>query len=63
MGRRFRTDVGRLFILLLLVLTVGAANASPAGASVVLNEINCEGTDWVELVNTSDRTPTCRAGC
>lgn len=28
--------------------------ASPsAGQGVVLNEINCEGTDWVELANTS----------
>ena len=26
--------------------------ASAAGAGVVLNEVNCTGTDWVELVNT-----------
>ena len=25
-----------------------------AGAGVVLNEINCEGTDWVELINTAE---------
>jgi len=33
---------------------VAATNASAADASVVLNEVNCEGTDWVEIVNTSD---------
>jgi hypothetical protein len=35
-------------------MAVGAAQVSAAGAAVVLNEVNCEGTDWVELVNTSD---------
>jgi lamin tail-like protein len=38
----------------LLCLATGAAQVSAAGAAVVLNEVNCEGTDWVELVNTSD---------
>ena len=30
-----------------------AIHVPAAGAAVVLNEINCEATDWVELVNTS----------
>ncbi len=30
-----------------------AIHVPAAGAGVVLNEINCEATDWVELVNTS----------
>jgi len=38
----------------LVLLAVGTAGASTAGASVVLNEVNCEGTDWVEFVNTGD---------
>jgi len=29
------------------------AMATVAPAAVVLNEVNCEGTDWVELVNTA----------
>ncbi len=33
---------------------MGALAARTAGAAVVLNEVNCEATDWVELVNTSD---------
>ena len=31
-----------------------AASSATPGVAVVVNEINCEGTDWVELVNTSD---------
>src|SRR4051812_565015 len=31
-----------------------AIQATVASAAVRLNEINCEGTDWVELVNTGD---------
>jgi hypothetical protein len=38
--------------LLLLFAAAGVA-APAASANVVLNEINCEGTDWVELVNVS----------
>jgi hypothetical protein len=35
-------------------LGVAAFAAAPARADVVLNEVNpCEGTDWIELVNTS----------
>jgi CotH kinase protein/Lamin Tail Domain len=38
-----------------LLLFAGICAAAPlASADVVLNEINCEGTDWVELVNVSD---------
>ena len=48
----------------LALILCAAALAAPApglvaastGQSVVLNEINCEGTDWVELVNTADET-------
>jgi CotH protein/lamin tail-like protein len=37
------------------VTVLPTARAAPAaGAAVVLNEINCEATDWVELINTSD---------
>jgi hypothetical protein len=32
---------------------VAAVAAAPARADVLLNEVNCEGTDWIELVNTS----------
>ena len=53
----------RFAIVVLLLAGVGAANASAASADVVLNEINCEGTDWVEIVNTSGPRPTSRAGC
>lgn len=35
------------------VLALCVALAGSAHAAVVLNEVNCEGTDWVELVNTS----------
>ena len=38
----------------LIATAVGVA--SPVGPSVALNEINCEGTDWVELVNTTAST-------
>jgi hypothetical protein len=31
-----------------------AAHAPAASGAVALNEVNCEGTDWVELVNTSE---------
>jgi hypothetical protein len=42
----------------LLVLFAGAGFAAPAAsADVVLNEVNCDGTDWIELANTS-ATPT-----
>jgi CotH kinase protein/Lamin Tail Domain len=38
-----------------LLLFAGLCAAAPlARADVVLNEINCEGTDWVEVVNVSD---------
>jgi CotH protein/lamin tail-like protein len=37
-----------------LVGWLPAAHASNSVPTVVLNEINCEATDWVELVNTSD---------
>ncbi len=37
--------------MLLLAGFCGAASA--ASADVVLNEINCDGTDWIELANTS----------
>ena len=41
----------------LAALTAPAVGVgSPVGPNVVLNEMNCEGTDWVELVNTSDST-------
>jgi hypothetical protein len=37
-----------------LLLFAGAGVAAPAAsADVVLNEINCDGTDWIELANTS----------
>jgi hypothetical protein len=37
------------------VLFAGACLAAPlSSADVVLNEIDCDGTDWVELVNTGD---------
>lgn len=36
----------------LMAPTAGLASP-PLGPAVALNEINCEGTDWVELVNTS----------
>jgi hypothetical protein len=39
-----------LFATLALAWVVAPAAAR---ADVVLNEVNCEGTDWVELVNTS----------
>ncbi len=35
-----------------LLLTAGLA--AGAHAAVTLNEINCEGVDWIELANTSD---------
>jgi hypothetical protein len=38
----------------LLLFAASAVAAPVASAGVVLNEINCEGTDWIELVNTSD---------
>lgn len=41
----------RLVILATVLLSLGAAGS--ARADVVLNEVNCEGTDWIELVNTS----------
>ena len=44
----------RLLGCVALFIGGAAAQAPGAGAAVVLNEINCEGTDWVELVNTSD---------
>lgn len=44
---------GVILICSLLGLAAFAVRAPAAGAAVVLNEINCEGTDWVELVNTS----------
>jgi CotH kinase protein len=38
----------------LLLLLAGAGVAAPAASGdVVLNEINCDGTDWIELANTS----------
>lgn len=38
----------------LLLLFAGAGVAAPAAsADVLLNEINCDGTDWIELANTS----------
>jgi hypothetical protein len=41
----------------LLLLFAGAGIAAPtASADVVLNEINCDGTDWIELANTSPDT-------
>jgi hypothetical protein len=42
----------RLLLGFALLCALAAADAPAAGAAVVLNEINCEGTDWVELVNT-----------
>ena len=36
---------------LLVAITIGTGAAHGA---VVVNEVNCEGTDWVELVNTGD---------
>ena len=51
-------------LCLLLLVSAPRAASPPAGAAVVLNEVNCEGTDWVELVNTvRRRRPTSRAGC
>ena len=44
---------GHVLISMLVCLAVGGVAAPQAGAAVVLNEVNCEGTDWVELVNTS----------
>ncbi len=44
---------GVILICSVLGLAAFAVRAPAAGAAVVLNEINCEGTDWVELVNTS----------
>jgi hypothetical protein len=44
----------RLLLCALLGLAWAAAQAPAANADVVLNEINCEATDWVEIVNTSD---------
>jgi hypothetical protein len=40
----------RIFALLLLI---GALIPATASAKVVINEVNCRGTDWVELANTS----------
>ena len=55
---RFRSltlPLSSLASMLAVVLWVSSAGlaAPAAGAVVVLNEVNCEGTDWVELVNTS----------
>src|SRR6188768_4146119 len=50
MGRR----MGTLLACALLGLAAAASEARAADPAVVLNEINCEGTDWVEIVNTSD---------
>src|SRR4051794_10406519 len=36
-------------IVILLVLPSAPAAAEPAG--IVLNEVNCTGTDWIELMN------------
>ena len=35
------------------IIALCLALAASGQAAVVLNEVNCEGTDWVELVNTS----------
>ena len=43
----------RLLTVLVTGLVAAGAHAQAASAEVVLNEVNCEGTDWVELVNTS----------
>ncbi len=37
-------------------LLLALAFATSAQAAVALNEVNCEGTDWVELVNTGEET-------
>jgi hypothetical protein len=52
---RFKPLPLRLAVTLFsLALTAPvSALASPTSPTVVLNEINCEGTDWVELINTS----------
>ncbi len=42
-------------VLCVLLLVFAGAAAPAAGAAVALNEVNCEGTDWVELVNTVGR--------
>jgi hypothetical protein len=44
----------RILVVTLMVGGISAIPAAAAQADVVLNEINCEGTDWVELVNTSN---------
>jgi hypothetical protein len=45
-------SVGVVLVLAATAL-VALLPTARASSSVVLNEINCEGTDWVELVNTS----------
>lgn len=43
----------RVAPFLLCLATTALLSVPAAGASVVLNEVNCEGTDWIEVVNTS----------
>lgn len=38
---------------MLAVAAVGVGAPAGASADVVINEVNCEGTDWVEIVNAS----------
>lgn len=51
--RRFCT-LPRALACAALTLLLTAGLAAGAHAAVTLNEINCEGTDWIELANTSD---------
>ena len=46
--------IAKVLIPVALCLAAVAVAAPVAGAAVVLNEVNCEGTDWVELVNTGE---------
>jgi hypothetical protein len=46
------TPARRLSGWLTCLVAAGLVHAGGAGAAVVLNEVNCEATDWVEVVNT-----------
>src|SRR3954447_905373 len=50
---RSRRAARTLAAVILMTFGILSAQAASASAAVVLNEINCEGTDWVELYNTS----------
>ena len=56
MGRRVRSRRMRVVILPVIIagvvgLSAGAADPPPVPRGVALNEVNCTGTDWVEVIN------------